>query len=209
MAFSEKIINQVKLDAAFKCCRCQSIGIEVHHIVPQKDGGPDSDDNAAPLCPNCHTWFGDNPSKRKEIKQMRDWWYSKVLQLYGSSGTIFIQLEEINSKVEKLFASHEKGLDDLKISLRKFALESIDRMTADTARLTASGIVSPSISHPQSYEKVAGISEVCDSAGHQNFRNKIKCPKCGTIKYESSLLLKLAVGPTHYKCNTCGTEFEL
>ena len=28
--------------------------LEIHHIVPLKEGGPDTVDNAAALCPNCH-----------------------------------------------------------------------------------------------------------------------------------------------------------
>src|SRR4051794_1649538 len=67
MPFSEKVREQVRFKAAFRCCICGEIGIEVHHIVPQGKGGEDTLHNAAPLCPNCHAWFGDNPRKRKEI----------------------------------------------------------------------------------------------------------------------------------------------
>jgi hypothetical protein len=56
--------------------------VEAHHIVPSAEGGPNDIDNAAPLCPNCHSWFGDNLKKRKEIRQMRDWWYEVVTEKY-------------------------------------------------------------------------------------------------------------------------------
>ena len=79
--FSEKIKKKVREKANFRCCRCQKISIEVHHIIPQKDGGGDDFDNAAPLCANCHADFGDNPRKRKEIRAMRDWWYKKCEEM--------------------------------------------------------------------------------------------------------------------------------
>lgn len=78
MAFSEKLKLEVRRMTAFRCCRCQSIGVEVHHIIPQADGGPGTIANAAPLCAKCHADFGANPAKRKEIIEMRDWWYEKV-----------------------------------------------------------------------------------------------------------------------------------
>jgi hypothetical protein len=75
MPFSEADKVEVKRKAGFRCCMCQQMGVEVHHILPEKHGGTDHIGNAAPLCPNCHNYFGDNPIKRKEITQMRDWWY--------------------------------------------------------------------------------------------------------------------------------------
>lgn len=63
------------MQAAFRCCICETDEIEIHHIVPQADGGPDDEDNAAPLCPNCHERYGANPQKRKRIRERRDWWY--------------------------------------------------------------------------------------------------------------------------------------
>lgn len=146
MAFNQTIVNQVKEEAAFRCCRCQSIGIEVHHIVSQKEHGPDSFDNAAPLCPNCHTWFGDNPLKRKEILQMRNWWYKRVKEIFAPQIMDFSILNEINSKVEALNANQEKTLIDLKDTLKKVALDTIEQMTAGTARITASGIANATIS---------------------------------------------------------------
>ncbi len=75
MAFSEGVKHEVKRKAHFKCCICKNIFVEVHHIIPQAAGGSDDIENAAPLCPNCHTNYGDNPTKRKAIRQLRDLWY--------------------------------------------------------------------------------------------------------------------------------------
>jgi hypothetical protein len=77
MPFSEDIKLKVKKKANFTCCWCQNIQnkVEVHHIIPQAEYGPDTEENAAPLCSNCHILYGGNPELRKEIKQRRNHWY--------------------------------------------------------------------------------------------------------------------------------------
>ena len=77
MPFSEKVKKQVRKRALFHCCICRepSISLEVHHITPQAQKGSDTEDNAAPLCPSCHSDYGDNPMKRSRIQKMRDAWY--------------------------------------------------------------------------------------------------------------------------------------
>lgn len=82
MAFAESIKKEVRRKADFNCCRCRATGIEVHHIVPKAYGGTDDIDNAAPLCPNCHRFFGNDPKQRKQIKEMRDVWYDKVSSMH-------------------------------------------------------------------------------------------------------------------------------
>jgi len=49
--------------------------VEVHHIIPESEGGSDTEENAAPLCPSCHETYGANPQKRKFIREARDIWY--------------------------------------------------------------------------------------------------------------------------------------
>lgn len=109
MGFSETIKKEVKEKAAFRCCRCQNIGIHIHHIIPQKDGGSDDIDNAAPLCPNCHNDFGDNSEKRKEIHHMRDWWYNQVEIKYPKENRYIMILEDINrqSLLNELESNYE------------------------------------------------------------------------------------------------------
>jgi hypothetical protein len=96
MPFPEKIRREVRERSAFRCCRCGEIGIEVHHIIPSTEGGPDNFDNAAPLCHNCHDRFGANPVKRKELTQMRDWWYEVVTEKWPTPDK---QDEELNEVV--------------------------------------------------------------------------------------------------------------
>jgi rubrerythrin len=76
MAFSEQVKQKVKKRARFKCCLCRRRwGTHVHHIKPESESGPDTEDNAAPLCADCHGLYGGNPDMRKFIKQNRDFWY--------------------------------------------------------------------------------------------------------------------------------------
>jgi len=141
--FSEAIKLEVKRKAGFQCCRCRIIGsVEVHHIIPQKDGGTNEIDNAAPLCPTCHANFGDNPQKRKEIRQMRDWWYEQVEKIYPDNRQIG-KLEILDAKLDKILESrNQQSVENLKPYLREwFEAEVLGTLTAGTALTTASAVV--------------------------------------------------------------------
>ena len=172
MAFSQQIINQVKEKAAFKCCRCQAISVEVHHIIPRKDKGLDTIDNAAPLCPNCHYSFGDNAAKRKEITQMRDWWYKIVEKTYPTKDINYQLLNDINTKVEALASNQDQALIDLKTTLKNAAFEAIEQMTAGTAIGTATGIANASIASPSPSPSFPSPEEI-DAAGDQWIQSQI------------------------------------
>ena len=144
MDFSEATKREVKEKAAFRCCRCQQIGIHVHHILPKEDGGSSDIENAAPLCPSCHDYYGGNPQKRKEITQMRDWWYQQVEKQFPDNRQL-TRLEEINDKVDKL-QQNQISLDDFKIELGKFAEDAVRNITMGTAITTASGIANATVS---------------------------------------------------------------
>ena len=75
MPFLEPLKVMVRKRAHLRCCVCHSFGVDIHHIVPQSEGGLDTADNAAPLCPSCHETYGANPQKRKLIREARDLWY--------------------------------------------------------------------------------------------------------------------------------------
>ena len=133
--------------AAFRCCRCQVIGIEVHHIIPEKDDGCDDIDNAAPLCAKCHADFGDNPLKRKEIRQMRDWWYKKAAETY-SQNTTSAKLEgKINDLVLATRTKKEE-LGNLKATLKEYINLKIDSITLVTSQSTSTDIVNLATGRP-------------------------------------------------------------
>ena len=98
MAFSEKIKSEVRRKSNFTCCWCLIHGIiEVHHIVPLEEGGPNIIDNAAPLCPTCHTLYGDNKKLRKMLKEKRDLLYDE-----NSPQKLRIELRKLKTEKEKL-----------------------------------------------------------------------------------------------------------
>lgn len=118
MAFSEKIKEEVRKKAFFRCVICQQPFVEIHHIQPQNEGGDDSMDNAAPLCSRCHDLYGANPNKRKQIRQMRDNWYETVEKMIHSGLKAF---ESFTSEPHR-----ENALRDKKIAIYHAVLKNED-----------------------------------------------------------------------------------
>jgi hypothetical protein len=114
MPFSQALKDQVKRLAAFRCCRCQEIGIDIHHIVPQAQGGSDDIDNAAPLCQNCHDRFGANPEKRSEIRLMRDFWYDVVKEKYHGDQSAFEKLNDTLVKMQQMQHATQAEMEKLR-----------------------------------------------------------------------------------------------
>ena len=98
MPFTEELKSKVKKQSHFACCLCHAIGVEIHHIVPQSEGGEDSEHNAAPLCPSCHEIYGANPQKRKFITETRDFWYEICAKRYATDTNI---LTDIANRLEQ------------------------------------------------------------------------------------------------------------
>ena len=103
MPFSESVKQEAKKRSNFKCCVCQRTFVEIHHILPQAEGGSDELNNAAPLCGGCHQVYGGNPDLRKQLREMRDhWWQTCTSQINDSS---------INTKLDKKFTSKLRILE--------------------------------------------------------------------------------------------------
>lgn len=94
MPFSETQKLRTRRRAHFRCCMCQANVVEVHHIIPQVEGGDDSDENAAPLCPTCHDIYGANPVHRKRIREMRDLWYELCDKRYTGEDSRLDDMQE-------------------------------------------------------------------------------------------------------------------
>src|SRR6266508_3020093 len=77
MPFPESVKIEAKQRANYRCVVCHQPWVEVHHIHPEAQGGPNTLDNAAPLCGSCHTLYGGNPDLRKQLREMRDWWWQR------------------------------------------------------------------------------------------------------------------------------------
>jgi len=78
MPFSERVKHLAKVKSAFRCCACHAPFVEVHHLIPEAEGGSSKLSNAAPLCASCHDLYGGNPEKRKTLTQMRDNWWEVI-----------------------------------------------------------------------------------------------------------------------------------
>jgi hypothetical protein len=94
VAFTESLKKRVRLKAHFRCCLCQAVLVEIHHIIPQAEGGSDEEDNAAPLCGSCHEIFGANPTKRKFIVEARDAWYDICAKRYAPDSNAIADIIE-------------------------------------------------------------------------------------------------------------------
>jgi HNH endonuclease len=97
VAFAETQKLAVRRKAHFSCCLCHALGVEVHHVLPQAEGGTDTQANAAPLCPSCHETYGANPVKRKFIREARDFWYELCAKRYSSDPD---RLDEISEQLK-------------------------------------------------------------------------------------------------------------
>ncbi len=89
MPFSAKVAEELLVKASRCCCLChqyKGVKIEVHHIVPEADGGTDDIDNGIPLCFDCHaeveSYNTRHPRGRKftatELKRHREVWFGLV-----------------------------------------------------------------------------------------------------------------------------------
>lgn len=99
MGFTEALKSRVRKRAHLSCCLCKALGIEVHHIIPQEDDGPDTEDNAVPLCPSCHETYGSNPQKRKFIREARDLWFEICEKRYVTDSRL---LADVKSMLEQV-----------------------------------------------------------------------------------------------------------
>src|SRR2546425_1167678 len=91
MPFPQSVREQALVDAARHCCVChhsKSVKVEVHHIVPESQGGANEIENAITLCFDCHADAGHyNPSHPRgtkfspsELRRHRDEWHFMVRQ---------------------------------------------------------------------------------------------------------------------------------
>ena len=166
------------------CVACHAPFVEVHHIKPQSEGGPDTLDNAAPLCPGCHGIYGANPVFRKQITQMRDNWYDVCEKRFGTSGLDVP--EQLNALVETLQTLRADQVN------YQTTLEQIKSAIIGSLAGTASAV-----SGAATVEEIRGAtgppgSGVFVPPDHVGF-----CPKCNLLCFGDAL---------HSECCTiCGT----
>ena len=147
---------QAKKRAQFVCVVCGHPFVEVHHIVPEADGGPNEIENAAPLCAGCHDLYGGNPEKRKTIRQMRDAWFEHCEKAPKHSAVCALseQLDNMRSRLRQTELTQLKQdelLSEIKTALTSFhqsqaAHVSTAKSLAELSQAT--GILFPSGGEP-------------------------------------------------------------
>ena len=89
MGFPLKIKQKALTLSARHCSVChryKGVRMEVHHLIQEADGGPNTLDNAIPVCFDCHSDAGHfnnrHPKGSKfsipELRKARDSWYKFV-----------------------------------------------------------------------------------------------------------------------------------
>lgn len=88
MSFPSEMREKLLLWCDRRCCLCRRVCevlIELHHIVPKSEGGTDDEDNAIPLCFDCHAKVGHyndlaprgTKFKPEELKKRREQVYEE------------------------------------------------------------------------------------------------------------------------------------
>jgi HNH endonuclease len=170
VAFSEAVKKEAKKRAHYQCVVCHQPFVEVRHIVPRKDVGTDDLDNAAPLCGSCHDLFGGNPEKRKQLKEMRDFWwefYEKRAREPSVTAT-FERLDELNLELQAVRQNQIRAVEILGEIKRTLAGHYANSERAVTAANSFAEVVEASGTYATGVKLVTHV------------RGNVSCKKCGS-----------------------------
>ncbi|MFL6207683.1 MAG: HNH endonuclease [Pyrinomonadaceae bacterium] len=172
MPFTESLKLKVKRRVHFACCLCHALGVEIHHIIPQNEGGPDTEENAAPLCPSCHETYGANPEKRKFIREARELWYEICEKRFASDPD---KLDEIGKLIQTMASKEDldKLVQKVENLLREIEKQP-DRSEEDKTREISqvSGMISSGVSANRQCRN-------CNSLFGLVVGDQGRCPSCG------------------------------
>src|SRR5262245_9432548 len=91
MPFPNGIREDALVRSGRRCCVCHEFAgraINVHHVIQESDGGPNTIDNAIVLCLRCHSEAGHFNSRHpigtkyspSELRKHRDKWWTNVAE---------------------------------------------------------------------------------------------------------------------------------
>lgn len=128
MGFSKTVKEEVFVKCARHCCVCHKsagLNIEVHHIIPQKQGGNDSIENAIALCFDCHAdaghYFAGHPKGSKlspsELRKHKEEWFNLVKSnnikpLEGNTVRLIVNGEKFSNKFKPIFVRERVAFVD-------------------------------------------------------------------------------------------------
>lgn len=193
MTFSEQLKLEVKKLSHFKCCICWTFEfVDVHHIIPQSDGGEDTIDNAAPLCTRCHDAYGGNPDKRKWITQKRDFWYTYCKEkLYNEDINELQKIHETIKEIKRDSSRKEEKISELYIMVQTLldsqnTLSSqigsvpLDKKGDVIAQIGSAAITIATGSGTISQDAYYAQHGFCPNCGAKNDPGTVACEDCGS-----------------------------
>lgn len=65
---SKDLRDQILSSYNYSCkvCGCTNTKLDLHHIIPRKQSGPNTLENLIPLCPSCHKKADLGPERLKD-----------------------------------------------------------------------------------------------------------------------------------------------
>lgn len=145
MTFSKKTKEEAKERAHYMCVICHDPFLEVHHIVPEAEEGDDTIENAAPLCAGCHHTYGGNPDLRKQLQEMRDFWWKHCEKKETENIEILMKLDQLKSQYEEDKGNQGRILQEIKdqmVQAHNDAIENIQSAPSlpDVEKSSASSV---------------------------------------------------------------------
>ncbi|MBI4093578.1 HNH endonuclease [Candidatus Kaiserbacteria bacterium] len=200
MTFSESQKKEVRAKSAYACCVCRQMttSVEVHHIVPQQEDGPDTIENAAPLCPTHHADLGANPEKRTRIREMRDAWYETVSLMYKPVDFSFAQ------SLDQRISDIGHNLPRIKEDLKDYMDRKIAEITPQNAVMAVSSILSTAVASVAP-AGVTTLRKNLDFRNHAYWAEGDREPYCSRCWETEKLQIHLHPwgNPARYSCPNC------
>jgi|SRR5262245_16551819 len=123
MPFSQAIRKEALERSHYRCVWCQRGGfLEVHHLEPRSEDGPDTIDNACPLCPNCHELVGSNPQRKAFLTCKRDWWWKHCEKLAISALSVQLS-KELYEYLSDIESRRKQDIHEI----REFVLKHVEK----------------------------------------------------------------------------------
>ena len=179
MPFPESVKLEAKQQANFRCVVCHEPWVEVHHIIPQADQGPDTIDNAAPLCGSCHNRYGGNRDLQKQLTEMRDHWWQRCSEAVSEPGYVQMSknLDELRGKYVSGQADQNRLLGEVKdllLGRLRSAQTAIESASSVSDVLATSSSMSTGVAY-------TGGTEVCPKCGAISPGGFSQCGSCGQL----------------------------
>lgn len=184
MPFSPSVKDEAKARAHYQCVMCQTpFFLDVHHLIKETNGGKNTIENACPLCPNCHTWFGHDLAKRREVEAKRDWWWDRCARIDTAQMT-----PPDGQRFDQMFQQYQAQQTDELLSEMKTFIKDQFRQQAEqvSSAHTITELIQASTGST-GYGSGAygagpyggGPAARCPSCGADGFSDVSGCPSCG------------------------------